>query len=172
MLALARFYDRVIAACGAVAAFCVVFVAIGISIDVAIRNTGFGVISWMLEGTEYALFVSTFLGAPWVLRLGAHVRVDVLVAGLAPRARLAMELFADAIGLAVSAVLFYYAVRVGATAYGDGARMIKELIFPEWYIFAVIAVAALLLCIEFVRRIAIVLRRPESAGAAAAKVGL
>lgn len=172
MRALARVYDFVLAACGAAAALCIAFMAVGISIDVVIRNAGFGVISWMLEGAEYALFVATFLGAPWVLRLGAHVRVDVLIEGLPPRARFAMELLADAIGFAVSAIIFYYAVRVGATAHLDGARMIKELIFPEWYIFAVIAVSALLLCIEFVRRITIAVRIPESADGGAAKAGL
>lgn len=169
---LAWLYERLLDACGVVAAFCIAFIAVGVSLDVVMRNAGIGGIPWMLEVSEYALFVGTFVGAPWVLRLGAHVRVDVLIDVLAPRPRLLADIFADAIGLAVSAVLLFYAARVAAAAYSHGARVIKDLIFAEWYLFALIAFSALLLCTEFVQRIAILVRNPEIAGARAAKAGL
>lgn len=172
MRALARLHERLLAACGAVAALSIAFIAVGVSLDVVMRNAGIGGISWMLEASEYGLFIGTFLGAPWALRLGAHVRVDVLIDGLPPRARRAADLFADVIGLAVSAVILHYSVRVAAAAYHHGARMIKDLIFPEWYLYALIAFSAMLLCIEFVHRIAILVRNPELSGAGAAKADL
>ncbi|NJN39752.1 MAG: TRAP transporter small permease subunit [Gammaproteobacteria bacterium] len=41
-----------------------------------------GSIWWLYEGVEYALFVGVFIGAPWVLQQGAHVRVDVVLTAL------------------------------------------------------------------------------------------
>lgn len=169
--ALAWLHARLLDACGVAAAFCIAFVAVGISADVVMRNAGVGGIPWMLEVSEYALFVSTFLGAPWVLRQGGHVRVDVLIESLPPRGRMAADLFADLTGFAVSAVMLYYSLQVAVAAYRHGARMIKELIFPEWYLFALITLSALLLCIEFLRRMTVLVRGPVAAVAAAARAG-
>lgn len=153
MSAIARFYRHLHQLLGASVAVLFAFMAVGITVDVAMRNTGFGVIAWMLEATEYSLFLATFLGAPWVLRKGAHVRVDVVVNILPPILRRVADIVANLIALAVAGVLFYYAVRVGATAHAEGARAIKEFIFPEWWIFAVVVASAALLIVEVVLRL-------------------
>lgn len=148
-----RLYTRLHAFLGLVVAAAVLFIAIGISIDVIVRNAGFGVVSWMLEATEYCLFVATFLGAPWVLHLGEHVRIDMLVTKLPPRAGRIAEIAMDLTGLGVSLALLYYSARVALAARADGALVIKELIFPEWWIFALVAFSAFLLCVEFLIRL-------------------
>lgn len=153
MTKVAHYYGRLHDALAAAAAGLIAFAALGITTDVIMRNTGMGVLSWMLEAVEYSLFLATFLGAPWVLRLGAHVRVDIVVGGLPPRAGRRIEAVADLVGLGVSGVLFYYAAVVALNARAGGARVIKEFIFPEWWIFAVIAASALLLIVEFVARL-------------------
>jgi TRAP-type C4-dicarboxylate transport system permease small subunit len=97
--------------------------------------------------------VATFLGAPWVLRAGAHVRVDIIAGNLPSGAARGLDIAADIIGLAVTAVLLWYAGDVARTSFREGARVIKVIIFPEWWIFAVIALSAALLIAEFARRI-------------------
>lgn len=148
-----RAYDRFLEGLGALAALLILFVAVGTSIDVVIRNLGLGVISWMLEASEYALALATFLGAAWVLHLGAHVRVDLVLNMVPRRVAFALELIGDVVGLAIACTLFYYAWDIADDKHSIGARIIKEFIFPEWWLFAVIEVAAVLLIVEFVLRI-------------------
>src|SRR3954462_14740581 len=72
-----------------------------IALDVALRNlagTGF---PWLIDAIEYGLFAGTFLAAPWVLREGAHVRVDIVVTTLPPRGAAFLETVADLVGLAI-----------------------------------------------------------------------
>ena len=57
------------------------------------------------------MYAGTFLAAPWVLRQGSHVRVDLLliVAAEAQRA-MRLEQFVDLVGLGIALVLLYYGV--------------------------------------------------------------
>jgi TRAP-type C4-dicarboxylate transport system permease small subunit len=154
MRAFARLYDAVFAAFGIAAALLIGAVALGITVDVVLRNLRFGTFSWMLESCEYAIFVATFLGAPWVLRLAAHVQVDIFVQSAPPGVARALGVFADLIGFATSGTILYYAIAVARGSIRDEARIIKMFIIPEWWVFAVVAFSASMLTIEFARRLA------------------
>ncbi len=164
MRAFARLYDAVFAAFGIAAALLIGAVALGITVDVILRNLKFGTFSWMLETCEYAIFVATFLGAPWVLRLAAHVRVDVFVQSAPPGVARALGVFADLVGLATSCTLLYYAVAVARGSIRDEARIIKMYIIPEWWVFAVVAFSALMMTVEFARRFGSSLRGARNEG--------
>lgn len=152
MTRLARAYDLLHAALGAVAALLFAFVAFGTTADVLMRNVGLGTITGILEYCEYALFAATFLGAPWVLKQGAHVAVDVFVHGLPPHIARWFELFADLVGVAVCCILLYYAVYEGWRAWVENQRIIKMFIVPSWQIIAVVVFSLALLAVEFARR--------------------
>lgn len=164
MRAFARVYDAVFAAFGIVAALLIGAVALGITVDVVLRNLNFGTFSWMLETCEYAIFIATFLGAPWVLRLAAHVRVDVFVQSAPPRIARLLGVFAELVGVGTSATLLYYAIAVARGSIHDEARIIKMYIIPEWWVFAVVAFSALMLTVEFVRRFGASLRGAPQEG--------
>jgi TRAP-type C4-dicarboxylate transport system permease small subunit len=124
-----------------------------IALDVALRNlagTGF---PWLIDAIEYGLFAGTFLAAPWVLREGAHVRVDIVVTALPPRGAALLETLADLIGLAVCLVLLWYGVKVTLTAQALGSMVLKSIMFPEWWALVVVPISSLLLAIEFVLRL-------------------
>ncbi|MGE0735855.1 MAG: TRAP transporter small permease [Alphaproteobacteria bacterium] len=153
---MARFilwYDRLFAALGILAAALFAFTALGITLDVIARNARLGGISWMLEVNEYALLVATFLGAPWVLHQGAHVRVDVLVVNLSRKWARRFDLASNTLGLACMAVITYYAIGVARASILQGAKIIKSFIIPEWWVFGIIAASGLLLMAEFVFRL-------------------
>ena len=158
MSALGRFYDGVHAALAVIACACVAFITVGMSLDILLRAARLGSISWVLEASEYAMFLITFVGGPWVLHLGAHVRVDVVLTSLPTRTRTLLEAVGDAIGLVVALVILYYSGTVAAAARAQGARIIKEFIFPEWWVFALVAGAFGLVAIEFAVRLARVVR--------------
>lgn len=157
-----RAYDGLLTACGFASGIIFVCLAILISLDVLLRNLGLFSSASLLEVTEYALYITTFIAAPWVLRQTAHVRVD-LVIHLAPRpvARL-LDLFANAAGLAVSVLLGWHGWRVMLDSFTRGDVIYKQLVIAEWPLLTIIPISCTLLAIEFMRRI---VARPEDGGA-------
>ena len=153
MRKIVRGYDRLLDICGEIPGLIVVLVVIGIASDVVLRNLGLGGIEWMIETVEYGLYTLTFVGAAYVLRIGRHVTVDVLVTALPPRARRWTAIVAAAIMLTVSAVFLYYSARVVLSAQADDSLIIKTFTIPEWVLLSLLPPAALLLCIECLRRL-------------------
>ena len=166
MRVLAEFYSGLFALIGSICGLLIGGIALGITVDVLMRNTGLGSLSWVMEVNEYALYVVTALGAPWALYRGAHVRVDLIVKGVPSAIGRWMEVLSDLIGLAGSAVLLYYAAAVARASIRDNARLIKVLIIPEWWVYAVIVASAALLVIEFMRRLSKALKEGPHESAA------
>jgi TRAP-type transport system small permease protein len=128
-------------------------IAVLIPLNLLIVKTGIGAIWWLSEGVEYTLYVGVFLGAPWVLQQGAHVRVDVLVSALPTLAATWLERFLDLIGASLSMVLCIYGIRLAISEYVDGTYPDKDLSIANWIMMTVFAVAFFLLAIEFLFRI-------------------
>lgn len=154
---LARLYAGFHTLIGGLCGLLLGWIVVAITLDVALRNLKLGSLSWAMEVNEYALFVVTSLGAPWALYRGAHVRVDLIVKGVPRAMGRVLEAVADAVGLVACAVLLYYSVAVAAASFRGNARLIKILIIPEWWVYAVVALGALLLVVEFVRRFVVAL---------------
>lgn len=153
-------------ACGLAAGIIIAALALLISVDVGARNLGLFNFPWLLEVSEYCLYVATFLAAPWVLHLGAHVRVDVLLEILPRAVAHRLAIVADCVGGVVALVLGYYGWRATADAFRLGSHVAKELVVAEWCLLAVIPVCAGLLAVEFGRRIGRALRTGPDAGPA------
>jgi TRAP-type C4-dicarboxylate transport system permease small subunit len=141
-------YARLLQGLAAFAAVLLGASALAITLDVVGRNVGLGAVPWILEVSEYVLPVATFLVAPWLLYRNEHVRLDVLLAG-----RRWLNHVANAVGLAVSAVLVVYGVRTILNSAQQGAMVLKSVVFPEWWLYAPVPVCFLLLAFEFARRI-------------------
>ena len=156
-------YERLLTGCGLFSGSTLVVLAVLITLDVFLRNLGLFSSGALLEITEYALFVTTFIAAPWVLWLGSHVRVDLVLSQVpAPVARV-MEIVADAVGAACSAVLGWHGLNVTLVSFQRGDLIVKQLVVPEWMLMMVIPLSCLLLVVEFLRRIVIVWRTPRHA---------
>ena len=151
---LMRLYDRFLALLGLCGGVAIGLMAVMVSLDVLLRNLGVPSMPWLLEVVEYALFIVTFMVAPWVLNKGAHVRVDVLVANLPGSAARFMNFFANLIGLTATAVLCWHGWRVTEAAFMRGELIFKELVVPEWWLLMFVPLGSLLLVIEFGRRLA------------------
>jgi TRAP-type C4-dicarboxylate transport system permease small subunit len=104
--------------------------------DVALRNLalagwprGF---AWSNEVSEWLLLLVTLSVAPWLLRQGQHIRVDILLQPLPAR-------------LAVSA-------KAAWASHASGALSIKTLVTPEWWSLAPLPLAFALLSVEMLFR--------------------
>ncbi len=146
-------YRQLLDLCGLIAGVMIGALALMVSADVVIRNLGAGGLPWALEVAEYILYVSTFLGAPWVLARNAHVRVDVFVSQVPASAAHWADVAVDLVGLLVSLVLLYFGATAAIDAHRIGALIFKELIVPEWWLLTVIPFSAALLTVEFCLRL-------------------
>ncbi len=151
---LLRFFD------GLMEAFCTLFgLALGVLIllmcaDIFLRNFRINSLPWLIEMTEHVLYAGTFLAAPWVLRQGSHVRVDILMVSLPKRAAVRLEQFIDLVGLGIALVLVYYGIDAVRDAYVSDMVQRKTWNYPEWILLLPIPLGSAMLAIEFVLRIA------------------
>lgn len=120
-----------------------------VTADILLRNLTRAGFPWANEVSEYALFFITVLTAPWLLRRGQHVRLDLLLTAVAPRVAWLMEAVADLVGFAVCVVLIRYSVKMTADSAWLGSITIKNLVFPEWWVLAPLPACFILLAIEF-----------------------
>jgi TRAP-type C4-dicarboxylate transport system permease small subunit len=146
-------YRRLMQACGAAAAAVLGIVVLMVCYDVLARNLGAGSLPWIVELTEYALPLATFLAAPWLMYRNEHIRLDLLGAALSPARMAIVDRVAAAFGLAVSVVVAWYGTAAILDSRAAGALVIKSLVFPEWWLFVPVPVCFGLLALECVRRL-------------------
>ena len=149
-------YGRLLAAlalggCAVMFAMMLVIVA-----DVALRNLALpGLprgIDWSNEVSELMLYLTTVLVAPWLLRQGQHIRVDILLTALPPRVAWYLEWVADTLGLACCLFMAWYGAKATWASWSSGALSIKTLVTPEWWSLAPLPAMFVLLSIEMLFR--------------------
>jgi TRAP-type C4-dicarboxylate transport system permease small subunit len=145
-------YGRLLDALMATACLLLLGMTLLIGADVVGRNAGLGGIPWSGEISEDILYLLTLLTAPWLLRQGQHIRVDILLRVLPARLGWLLEWAGDLLGLACSLYFVWYGWKVLAASYAPGAISIKTLVTPEWWLLVPLPVAFLLFAIEFLFR--------------------
>jgi len=167
--------DRLEAAYGklldafALAACTLVFgMTLMICADVLLRNVriipGVAGLEWSNEISEGALYLVTMLTAPWLLRRGQHIRVDIILRAVPNRVGWIFEWVVDALGLACCLFIAYYGARGALASFKAGSVSIKTLITPEWWLLSALPVAFLALSLEMLfrrRRLALGERAPR-----------
>ncbi len=146
------FFGRINLAIGYIVAFTMGLFALSIALDLAMRRLGLGNMPWLYEVIEYVLYSGVFLAAPWVLREGAHVRVDLFLSALPARVAGAVERGLDVLGATVALVLCYYGWRAGVEAFIGNSRQFKTLVVHDSWLMGIFTVSLLLLAIEFLLR--------------------
>jgi TRAP-type C4-dicarboxylate transport system permease small subunit len=133
--------------------------------DVALRNLAIpGLpqgLAWSNEISELMLYLITMCVAPWLLRQGQHIRVDIVLQALPPQLAWYFEWVGDAIGLACCAVIAWYGTQAAWSSYQSGAVNIKTLVTPEWWALAPLPLVFVLLAIEMIFRMIRLQRGPR-----------
>jgi len=142
-----------------------------VTADIILRNAISIGFAWSNEVTEYALYLITLLTAPWLLRRGQHVRIDMMLVIVPPRLAWACEAAADLVGLAASLVLVWYGTVMTAQSARLGSLTIKNLVFPEWWLLAPLPICFAQLALEFVFRFRRLMDAPRTRRHEATSVG-
>jgi TRAP-type C4-dicarboxylate transport system permease small subunit len=152
MTRLSAAFGRMLDALAIVAASILLAMVVIVTADIVLRNLMGAGFAWANEVSEYALYLMTLLTAPWLLRRGQHVRLDIILTLVPPRIAWLMEALGDVLGLAVSITLIRYGLDMTFDSARLGAITIKNLVFAEWWLLAPLPAAFMLLAIEFVFR--------------------
>jgi TRAP-type C4-dicarboxylate transport system permease small subunit len=149
---LSYFCERLFNTMAAVAALLLLAMVLLVTADIVLRNTARFGFPWANEITEYALYLTTLLTAPWLLRRGQHVRIDMVLVFVPPRIAWVMEALADLVGFAASVILVWYGTVMTLQSARLSSLTIKNLVFPEWWLLAPLPICFALLAFEFVLR--------------------
>ena len=152
MQRLSDIYGRFLDALAGAAAILLLAMVIIVTADILLRNLFVYGFVWSNEVSEYALYLITLLTAPWLLRRGQHIRLDLILTAVPRGAAWVMEAFGDVLGFVVCLVMLRYTWLMTHEAFQLGSITIKNLIFPEWWMLAPMPFTFLLLTIEFVFR--------------------
>ena len=161
-------FGRLLEACGAISAFLVFAVTVIVTLNVLLRNVFGARVAGDIDVSEYAMLLITAFAAPWLLRKGQQVRIDLMLHQLPYRAGWLCEIFGDVLGFVVSLVMTWYGARVLFFSISDGTKIVKEFTIPEWWTLWPLPMMFALLAVEFVFRFRRVLsgpRRPRDEGA-------
>jgi TRAP-type C4-dicarboxylate transport system permease small subunit len=109
-------------------------------------------LSWADEVSEYMLYLITMLSAPWLLRQGRHIRVDILLRALPATTGWCCEWLADAVAFVCCAIMVVYGLEAAYASYSSGMLTKRTLVTPEWWSLAPLPVTFLLLAIEVLFR--------------------
>ena len=152
MTRLSNAFAKLLNALAVLAALTLLAMVVMVTADIILRNltrTGF---PWANEVSEYALYLTTLLTAPWLLRRGQHVRIDLVLTLMPVRIAWLMEALADVLGFAVCLIMMRYGIKMTIDSAALGSITIKNLVFPEWWLLGPLPVCFALLAAEFVFR--------------------
>jgi C4-dicarboxylate transporter DctQ subunit len=144
-------FDKTLTVFMVLAAALVIFDTLAISVDVLLRYS-IG-LTWppLFEISEYSLLWITFLSAAWIMKIGGHIRVDLVLNRLSPKRRVITDITTTIICVIIFAVMIWYTIKVTLQDYQIGFTYPSVLRPPKWPIEIIIPIGYFLLFIQFSR---------------------
>jgi len=152
MARLSDWYGRLLDALVFAACLLLLLMTVMIGADVLSRNIGGGGVAVSNELSEDILYLMTLLAAPWLLRQGQHIRVDIILRALPVRVAWFLEWVGDVVGLFCCLYFVWYGCLITRASYNAGSINIKTLVTPEWWTLAPLPIGFALLGTEFIFR--------------------
>ena len=129
-----------------------IFATLSVNAEVIMRYFFNRPTMWVMETSEWTLLFITFLGAAWVLKREGHIRMDLLITRLNPRASAILNSITSILCAATMLVVAWYAVEATWDTLQRGVLTYGRLELPIYFVTAVIAVGSFLLSAQFLRR--------------------
>ena len=145
-------FDRIIDTMAFVAGILLVATVLIVCIEVCMRYFVHKPQVWTVEVCEYILFSIAFLGAPWLLKMGGHISVDVVIEHLGSKSQDRLRLLSMVAGVLISAVICWFSLATSWDCYKSGVLVTKTLIIPKHYFLILIFLGYFLLLVEFARQ--------------------
>ncbi len=146
-------FDRIMGIFFFVASILLILMLLFVLIEVVARYFFNQSQMWVIESCEYSLLYITFLGTAWLLRKNGHIKVDLVITRLSPKARVIVDTITAFIGIGISIVITWYGVLVTYDMFQKGITAITALEPPVGILTAVVPVGGFLLLLQFIRSV-------------------
>ena len=145
-------FDLIIDSLSYVAGGIIVLMMVAIFIHIIVRKLGGPPTIVVIEVSAYLMVYLTFLGTAWLLKHEGHVKMDLLLNRLRPRAQAWLNTVTSVMGVLVCLVTAWYS---GATTWGmfrSGIEYTMGVGPPPWFLLLLpIPIGFFLLSIQFIR---------------------
>lgn len=149
-----KWFDRVNDSLAFIAGVVIAISAIIVIYEVIMRYLIKRPTTWVNDVSEIFLVYCTFLGTAWVLRVGGHIKIDILIVLMKRRGQLIMGIIQDLLSLFFCVVFTYISWESFWDAVITQERTAGGLFsVPLWPVYIVIPLGAFLLCIQLIRQI-------------------
>ena len=120
--------------------------------DITLRYLFYRPLGWVKEVSEYILVALGFLVAAWILKDDGHVKMDLVLSKVSPRAQTIMNLITSFISTIVVLIITFFSVRVVGNFYQTKLVTPSVLEPKKWILLTPIFLGCLLITIQFIRR--------------------
>jgi len=149
-----KYYDRLNDILSLIAGGCIGFTTLIVIYEVIMRYLIKRPTTWVNDISEISLVYCTFLGSAWVLRLGGHTKVDILIVTMRGKGQIFMGIIQDLLSLFFCVVF----TKISWESFWDSLitqeRTAGGLFsVPLWPIYIVIPFGAILLSLQLIRQI-------------------
>jgi len=137
---------------GILSAFLMGAIAFVVSYEVLMRYVFRAPTGWTIEFVPFLILWGGFIGASLTLKEDRHIRVDLLIRHLSPKARSIMHVITGGIGLLFCSVLFVEGLKMSMQTKELGTVTSGTLVIPIFIPQLCIPVGAALLFLQFLKR--------------------
>lgn len=138
---------------GLVAGVLAVVMTVAVTYEVVLRYVFRSPTEFTLALTEYMLVACALLGAAYTLRQDGHVRVDLIINRLRPRARSILDIITSLVALSYCAVLTWQGWPYFWRCYQLNWRDDSPAMLPLAPVYFMLPLGAFLLCVQYLVKI-------------------
>lgn len=149
---LAAIFDRTNDVLVILAGAVLIFAVLSVTVDVLLRYFFNAPIIWSVVINENNLLYITFLAVAWVLKKDGHVKVELVLNRLNPKAENLLGMITSIIGVITCLVVTWYGSLVTWKDFQRGYYIPTHIAIPEAFVLFIVPVGMFLLSIQFSRR--------------------
>ena len=145
-------YDHTLHVMFIFAGILLIFSMLIISIGVTSRYLFNRPMAWVIEVVEFSLVYIGFLVAPWVLKKGGHVKMDLVFDALSPKIQSVLNIITSSISTIICFILAWFGFRVTWELFQTGYTTPTVLELPKFIFTAIIFIGSAVLFLQFLIR--------------------
>jgi TRAP-type C4-dicarboxylate transport system permease small subunit len=151
--------DRIIDLFGVLTAAIILFIMAAVVLEVIMRYFFGHPTSWVLDVVEWGMVWMTFFAAPYVLREGRHVSMDIVSSRLSTEKQLFLKIITSFIAAIICLTLAVYGSIVVQDHFARGVMEVKMLQVPKAPLLIIIPLGFFMLFIQSLRQAFVLVRK-------------
>ena len=145
-------FDRVLEYLVYLAGVLIIFILLDMIVEVVLRYFFASSLRWVADVNSMLLLWIPFMAVALVLREEGHVKIDVLLVRLRPKARFLLDAITSVVVAIVCFALAWYSLRTSIEFFHLGLFTRRVIIIYTYIIISLVPIGSFLLSIEFLRR--------------------